>query len=141
VKRFVIDTNVVVSALLWGGLSQKSIDIIQQNDWNIIATKELLEELSRTLSKPKLSPVLRKASKPALWFVNQYTTLITWVSPVFVPPNVIRDPKDAMVLACAVGGQADAIITGDKNLLVMASYNNIAILSPQSFVLTYKDPS
>lgn len=140
-KRFVLDTNVVVSALSWGGLSQKTIDIIQQNSWGIITTKALIDELIVTLDKPKLSPILAKVGKPASWFITQYTTLVTWVLRVFVPSDVTRDPKDVIVLACVIGGQADAIVTGDKDLLVLTNYQNIAIMSPQTFVSAYGELS
>jgi len=51
-----------------------------------------------------------------------------------VPVDVVRDPKDRAVLECAVGGNADFIVSGDRDLLVLAAYQNIVILTAEQFV-------
>ncbi|MCW5696854.1 MAG: putative toxin-antitoxin system toxin component, PIN family [Bauldia sp.] len=53
------------------------------------------------------------------------------------PPRVsgvVRDPNDDMVLACAVGGSAQHIVTRDKDLLSLGNYADIAIVAPETFI-------
>jgi uncharacterized protein len=66
--------------------------------------------------------------------VDIVSSLAELVEPVEVPPNVIRDAKDRAVLACAVGGKADFIISGDKDLLTLGTYEGILILDSPQFL-------
>jgi len=55
------------------------------------------------------------------------------VQPASVPKKACRDPDDLMVLGTALAGEADAIVTGDKDLLVLDTFESIPILSPRAF--------
>jgi predicted nucleic acid-binding protein len=66
--------------------------------------------------------------------VAEYTRFVAIVVPAEIPPDVVRDSKDRAVLACAVGGKADYIVSGDEDLLVLSIYENIPILNANQFV-------
>jgi uncharacterized protein len=66
--------------------------------------------------------------------LSEYRTITELVTPAEIPPDAIRDPKDIPVLACAVGGKADYIVSGDNDLLVLTAYQNIPILSAAQFL-------
>lgn len=56
--------------------------------------------------------------------VDTFRGMAEMTTPLPVPDNAIRDPEDRMILACAVGGNADFIVSGDKDLLVLKTYQN-----------------
>ena len=56
------------------------------------------------------------------------------VEPAEIPDDAVRDPKDRIILACAVGGQADYIISGDKDLTTLGTYAGIPIVTPAQFL-------
>ncbi len=66
--------------------------------------------------------------------MGAYMRLAEIVQPAVVPEHVIRDPKDQIVLGCAVGGQADYIVSGDKDLLTLERYENIPIITATGFL-------
>lgn len=51
--------------------------------------------------------------------------------------NVVRDPKDNHIIVCAVDAKADAIVSGDNNLLVLEDYQNIPVIHPADFLHTF----
>lgn len=51
-----------------------------------------------------------------------------------VPQHAVRDPKDRIVLGCALGGEADYVVTGDKDLLILKHYEGIRILNAVEFL-------
>jgi putative PIN family toxin of toxin-antitoxin system len=63
--------------------------------------------------------------------MEQITLLSDQVLPTDVPENAVRDHEDRAILACAVGGKADCIVTGNRDLLVLSSYEGISILNVQ----------
>ena len=68
-----------------------------------------------------------------LRFLSGFISLSTVVE-ISERIQVCRDPKDDMVLETAVNGQADTIITGDQDLLVLHPFRQIAVLSPRTFL-------
>jgi predicted nucleic acid-binding protein len=61
--------------------------------------------------------------------------------PADVPEDAVRDPKDRMILACAVGGKADIIVSGDKDLVVLKAYQGISIVTPSDFLGIVNPPT
>ena len=97
---------------------------------DLITSPALLEELARTLRR-KLDT--EPADVPLL---KAYRERATVVRPKALPRPVCRDREDDKVLATAVAGRADVILTGDDDLLVLGEYRGIRILSPRQFVET-----
>lgn len=103
-----------------------------------MVTEALLQELEDVLSRDKFVPAFRKIGlTPALIFIR-YRLMTTLVQPAFVPEDAVSDPKDRKVLACAVGGQADVLITGDvKHLLKLRTYEKTAIVTAAEFLARF----
>jgi uncharacterized protein len=131
VKRFVLDTNIVVSAILWGGTPRLVLAKIIEMGILILNSDDLLRELERTLSKPKFDDHLRLIAKTGAQITSDYSHLTTLVVPSTIPTGVIRDTKDEIILAVGVGGKADAIISGDKDLIDLKQYKGVQILTPR----------
>lgn len=125
----VADTNVVVSALLWGGKPFQLLEMAVDGHVRLFTSETLLRELQMTLEKPKLARVLAASGRAALEFVADYRRLATLVLQIDAVPTASRDPDDDHVLACAVAARAQYVVTGDDDLLVLGSYEGISMVS------------
>ena len=135
--RVVIDTNVWLSALLWGGQPSLIIELIEQKQIQAISSENILTELTDILQKPKLRKRLDRliiTADEIVIIAKRLMTLVV-IEEIVIPE--LRDPKDQMVLATAIAGDAQVVISGDRDLLVLHPYRNISILLPQEFLSTF----
>ena len=128
--RFVLDTNVVLSGLLWQGTPYRLLLRIrsQQSSLQLYSSPVLLEELTDVLSRTALSQRLSSIGKTAREVLADYIELIELIEPIDTP-RVARDPDDDHVLACALAAKADLIISGDKDLLDLGAHQGISIVT------------
>ncbi len=127
-RRVVADTNIVVSAQLWGG---KPLELLRMAAIGRIAlstSSALLAELRTTLAKPKLAKVLDRSGRTLEQHVADYRRLATITRVTGPIVQYSRDPDDDRVIACAFAARADFIVTGDDDLLVLGSVDGIRIL-------------
>jgi putative PIN family toxin of toxin-antitoxin system len=132
IVRLVLDTNVVIAALLWAGPPRQLLDrAIDDEALVLFSTPWLIDELSQTLQHPKfLQRISQYATTPAV-LVAQYANLVTLVSPTYVPRVVENDSDDDHVIAAAVTARAELIVTGDRrHLLPVGEHQGIAIVTP-----------
>jgi len=128
-KRIVCDTNVLVSGFFWKGAPRKILAGIEQGEFVLFTSRELLAELDRVLRYPKLSSILEKADvarEDILRWVTRHSTIV--MSKPLAQVVVTADPSDDRVLSCAVSASADAIISGDRHLLSLCQYEDIPIV-------------
>ncbi len=132
--RLVLDTNTAVSGLLWGGAPGRLIDAAVDQKVELCSSDALLDELRGVLHRTKFARQLaaRELSPLTLW--TGYAALVTRVEPEPVPPTVLRDPADDHVLAAALGARAQAIVSGDLDLLELGSFRDIPILTAASAI-------
>lgn len=125
--RIVLDTNVFIAALLAHGLCRKLVrrSLAQHA---LVSSAVLLEELRRT-TRRKFG-----ADPDAIPLIAALRERAEWIKPEPLPQRVCRDVDDDWVLATAVTGRADYIVTGDEDLLVLKKYGGIPILSPRQFL-------
>jgi uncharacterized protein len=127
--RFVIDTNIAVSALLWGGkpreLLRRAFDPAKLQ---LFSSPFLLSELERVLAYPKLQPRIVKLELLPETLVFHYQSIVTLVEPTHIQDIVDRDPDDNHVVAAALQAKADAIVSGDDDLLALGDIEGIAVL-------------
>jgi putative PIN family toxin of toxin-antitoxin system len=125
--RIVFYTNVLVSGILTEGLCREIVEI-HLPDHTPILSRRLWDELVKVLEeKFGLTP-------DGLPLLGLYHRLATWVEPSELKPPVCRDRDDDWVLATALAGEADAIVTGDDDLLSLRRHRSLAILSPRQFL-------
>lgn len=132
--RLVLDTNVVVSALLWDGTPERLIDLAGEGTVELVTSQALLAELAGLLNRPKLAAKLARDGQSAEEIVARYTELANVIEAPAVEEARLRDPDDAAVLACAIAAQAEAIVSGDKDLRSLGTYQEIPVLSPAQCV-------
>lgn len=127
--RFLVDTNVVVSAVIWGGLPFRLLQAATEGDVELYTSPALLAELRAVLGREHLASRLSGQQVSVDEAVRFYGDLAISVSPLAVPRAVPRDADDDQVIAAAVAAGAEAIVTGDADLISMDSYQGIPIIS------------
>ena len=129
--RVVLDTNVLVSALLFAGVSSKLVPLWQTRAIVAIVSRSILEEYLRVLSYPKFKLAEAEIKDLIQEEVLPYVEVVTPRRQLRV---VKRDPSDDKFVECAVAGKAKVIISGDKDLLSVGSYRKILIQTPAQFL-------
>lgn len=127
--RLVLDTNTVLSGLLWGGTPGRLIDAALTGRLELASSAALLAELLGVLSREKFAARLAKRRISAAEVFDGYAALATMVAPVTILPTIVRDPADDQVLAAALSAQADLIVSGDAHLLDLKSFQGIEIVT------------
>ncbi|HEY5481237.1 MAG TPA: putative toxin-antitoxin system toxin component, PIN family [Verrucomicrobiae bacterium] len=127
--RVVVDTNVVVSAILRDRLPERVIlFIIARPDFEWVASREILTEYREVLRRPKFGLPETVLSQ---WDDRFRAAVAEW--PVEVPVSFPRDLKDAKFLACALAANADFFITGDQDFAEAGRLVRTKIVSVRQF--------
>lgn len=133
--RLVLDTNVVVSGLLWGGHSRRLLELALDNTIALYSSPVLVEELGQTLHYAKLAKRITALNTTAQALVAHYSAMVTLVVPQQVPRVIARDADDDQVLACAVQAHAHLIASGDQHLHSLGgNYQGVRIVTPAEAV-------
>jgi putative PIN family toxin of toxin-antitoxin system len=136
--RYVLDANVVVSALLFYESVPGQAFARAQAEGAILISRDLVVELNDVLSREKFDRyVTREEREGFLDALIRESTLVEITESL----NVCRDPKDNHVLELALSGKASLIVTGDRDLLALHPFRSILILSPAEFLQTGGKPS
>lgn len=126
--RIVADTNTVVSGLLWQGPPRRLIDLARERAITLYTSLTLLAELAEVIGRDKFTRRVHAANLSAADLVDDYRRLAHLTEPQVLSAPVSRDPDDDQVLACALGAEAQLIVTGDQDLLVLSPFRRIRIL-------------
>ncbi len=127
--RWVVDTNVLISALLWQGTPGKVFELAGEGDIQLVTSRVLLDELASTLAKPKLARFVEATGLRATDMLRNYRRLASTIAVKPLAQAVSRDRDDDAVLACALAAHAAIIVTGDDDLLILGNFMKIPILT------------
>jgi uncharacterized protein len=127
--RLVADTNTVISGLLWGGTPGRLIDLAVQGRIKFVTSLPLLAELEGVLARNKFSIQLAKRGLSVADVFDGYVALVETVAPAKIAPTITRDPADDQVLAAALAGKVDLIVSGDAHLLDLKLFRGIGIVT------------
>ena len=132
----VIDTNVFVSALLFGGTPGKLISLWKSGKIRPHLTSEILTELLRVLAYPKF-----KLTENEIQYLlyEEILPFCTVVKPKSGSLTVKDDPSDDMFLRCSERAKAKALISGDHHLLSLRSHRNTLVLTPSQFLKKFNE--
>lgn len=111
--RVVVDTNIWIRILLRGRVTLPLLETFNNGQFQLVMSQFLFDELHEVWQRPRL--IKRIDSGQAIRLEAQLKGRADWVSVITVPPNC-RDPKDLPVLATAIDGKADIIVSGDDDL-------------------------
>lgn len=128
--RLILDTNIVVSALLWGGIPRRLLELGRDNTVTLFTSPDLLDELADVLNREKFSKLLLQHQLTPDYLMQRYGMLAQVVNSVPIERTVPDDPDDDAVLACALAAHAQMIVTGDSDLIVLHPWQGIDIVSP-----------
>ena len=128
--RTVVDTNVLVSAVLSPGGASDRLVVQVNNRHTIVLSEAILDELLNTLID-KFSYSFDLASE----LIEGLREVSEIVEPATFDVQICRDPDDDAILGTAVAGDADCIVTGDSDLLVLERFEGVDIISPPEFAL------
>ncbi|NJP08927.1 MAG: putative toxin-antitoxin system toxin component, PIN family [Leptolyngbyaceae cyanobacterium RU_5_1] len=135
--RIVLDTNVWVSGWLWGGISGRIIQLAETGTLTVCTSETLLEELQIVLERPKIQIKLNQLDGTVEALMRKTRQLAEVYPDTSLNVPQLRDPDDAIVLAIALIARAEAIVTGDQDLLVLDEFEGIPILTPTDFLNRY----
>jgi putative PIN family toxin of toxin-antitoxin system len=127
--RVVLDNNVILSGLFWKGAPRALLDSAVAGRFQAVVSPSLLVELEDVLREDFELP--EGPLREAMSFVLSFAEV---VEDGGASPVAVRDPGDEKVLACAVRGGADVIVTGDRDLLDLPEPAGIRILKPRAFL-------
>ena len=126
--HLVLDTNTVLSGLLWGGTPKRLITAARAGEIALFCSVPLLEELGAIILRAKFTKPLAARGLKAGELFNGYAALCRIVEPAQIQRTSV-DPDDDAVLATALAAEADLIVSGDAHLLNLKSYQRIPIVN------------
>jgi putative PIN family toxin of toxin-antitoxin system len=127
--RLVLDTNTVISALLWRGVPHRLFAAARERTAGFFTSPVLLAELEEVLGRQKLASAVAASRLTPRQLASRYRGLATVIQPAPIAPTVLADPDDDYVLACALAARADVIVSGDSHLLDLGSYQGMSIVT------------
>ena len=130
----IIDTNILVSALIKPeGTVGPVLHRLRDGDYEIVLSEQLLTELVDVLNRPRIKEKYGLDTEDIETVLALLLLRGRIVSPV-ERVDVCRDPKDNMFLEAALTAEADVIVSGDEDLLVLDSFRSIPVIGPAAFL-------
>lgn len=127
--RLVLDTNVIISAVLWGGIPREILEEAKATH-SLCFSVATLQELERVFQYPKFKDRLSRLSFSPGEFLLQLTEDSVVIANPKEESVIIDDPADNKFLACAVACNVRFIVSGDEHLLRLKQYKHIQIVDP-----------
>jgi len=125
--RVILDANVAIAAAASRGLCEAILELCLEHH-HLILCEGLLAEVEEKLRfKIKVPPLV------AAEYIKVLRSNAQIIEPEYVGNEICRDPNDLMILGLVAPGNADAIITGDQDLLVVMKYKGARIMTPRNF--------
>lgn len=125
--RITLDTNVLIAAFIARGVCHQLLEHCIRNH-NLVTSDFILDEV-----REKLVKKFKHTSEIADEVVNLLRSQMEVVTPVPLATPICRDADDENILATAVTGNCECLVTGDKDLLVLKQFQDIDIFSPNDF--------
>jgi putative PIN family toxin of toxin-antitoxin system len=134
--RAVLDTNVVVSGVIAGkGAPADLLAAWRNRRFDLVIGPAILREIERVLRLPRIIKAYRLVPQDISDLIELLTSRAIVTPGRLTIPPVSRDPEDDQILACAIEGHADYVVTGDQDLLSLERYREIPIISPAAFAV------
>lgn len=135
--RVVLDVNIWISGLLWGGIPGQLLGLARHQQIILCSSESLLLELETTLKRPKFESRLQQRGYTVTYLMEVVAGLSVSCSTPSINVPELRDPKDVKIIETALGANAEVIITGDLDLLILVEYAQIKIFNPTDFLTCY----
>ena len=126
--RLVLDTNVVASAMLWGGTPKLLLQARRERRVELYTSTPLLAELTDILGRSKFAKKITASLLTVDQLVDHYAELVQVVRPT-PTPRIVSDTDDDVMIGTALAAKADLLVTGDRPLLSVSEYQGVRIVS------------
>jgi putative PIN family toxin of toxin-antitoxin system len=136
VKRVTLDSNIYISALVFGGKPKRILEMAIEDQVEIAISDSIIEEVRRHL--PAKFGWSEERTTEVVESINEYAVHVTPSEQIDAVP---ADPDDNRVLECAVEAAADVIVSGDRDLLRIGSYAGIPIQTVSEFLEAFERES
>jgi hypothetical protein len=134
--KVVLDTNELVSAVIKsGGLPDQIVQAWRDDKFEMVLSPAMLAELARVLRYPRLRKLHGWTDAQVDVFVDGLRAAATVVAGDVEVSVVADDPDDNVILACAVEGGADYVVSGDAHLLNLKTYRGIRLVTAREFTI------
>lgn len=137
-KKVILDTNVLISALVFDNIPEQVLIKILQNEHTLSFSMQTDQEFKSKIYSGRIDQILAKSKRDlSQEQVDTFIDLLeqnSEVTTVSLRLDICRDPKDNMFLELAKTVSADYLITGDKDLLDLKKFENTKILKPSEFL-------
>lgn len=127
--RVVLDTNIVVSGMLWSGVPSKIMEAVYTGRIRPVVTELLLDELSSVLGRPKFENRLKLVGKSVDELIHDYVVFAEIIDSQPLPRPVSVDRDDDMFIACAIAGKVTYLVSGDPHVLNVGRYEDVQIIT------------
>ena len=136
--KIVLDTNVWVSALLWGGKPAEIIVAAEQGKLCIYISEDITAEINQVLAYPKLERIYQTTGQHKDDLIEQVLKIAKLVK-ITSKVDVIKEhPADNKFLECALDAKADYIVSSDKHVLNVIAYKKIQTMLVSDFLKLLK---
>jgi putative PIN family toxin of toxin-antitoxin system len=136
VKRVVLDTNVLISALLFRGGLSKIVRLWRKGKIVPVISKETFSELITVLEYPKFSLTQEETDSIIKDEILTYFEIVGVVKDI---KGICRDPEDDKFISCAISASADYLVSGNKDLFDLKQYKSIKIIKASDFLKMFND--
>ena len=127
--RLVLDTNIVISGLLWNGPPRRLLDAAISGTVDIYTSAVLITELREALAYPKFASRITANGDAVDRGIGCFMAIANLTAAATIEGTGSTDPDDDHVIACALSAQADLIVSGDAHLLDLKNYQRIPIVT------------
>jgi uncharacterized protein len=125
--RVVLDTNLVTSAILWGGTPRLLLQAAREKRIELFTSTAMLAEFTDILGRRKFARKIAASGLTIDQLVKGYAQLASVVRPA-ATPRIAPDPDDHVVIGTALAAKADLLVTGDKPLLSVVEHQGVRIV-------------
>jgi putative PIN family toxin of toxin-antitoxin system len=136
--KAVLDTTVLVAAMLRpepGGVSAELLKLAAEGRYEMFVSDDILEETAATLAtSERIRKRYKYSNEHIVAYCEELARLGTVVSDPSPLAGIVRDPNDDMIVACAVAANAEFLVSRDKDLLTLGSYEAIEVVTPEDFL-------
>ena len=132
--KVVLDANVWISALLWGGKPAEIVKAAEKGQLVILLSEEIAGEISQVLAYPKIAKVYQAAGLRREDLVETVLKIGKFIQVTMKAHVVAEHPADDKFIECALTANAAYIVSGDKHLLKVGSYKKTRILPVSEFL-------
>ncbi len=133
-SRAVLDANVWVSALLWGGKPAAIVRAAEEGKVDIIVSEAIVGEISQVLAYPKLAKIYQAEGLRREELIEAVLRVVKFVEVTRKVNVVLEHPADDKFVECALAAGADYIVSGDRHLLNVGSHRKTRIVSVSEFL-------